>query len=56
MTQQPEQHREAGGRHQDKRKYDPPRIVSQQVFETTALACGKIPSQGGPCAANKKTS
>jgi len=39
-----------------KRKYDPPKIVSQQVFETTALACGKLPSQGGPCTANKKTS
>jgi len=46
---------QAEGQH-GKRKYDPPRIVSQQVFETTALACGKLPSQGGPCTANKKTS
>ncbi len=46
---------QAEGQHA-KRKYDPPSIVSQQVFETTALACGKLPSQGGPCTANKKTS
>ena len=52
MTQQREQ---ADGRER-KRKYEPPQIVSQQVFETTALACGKLPSQGGPCTANKKTS
>jgi hypothetical protein len=56
MTQQGEQHREAGGGQQGKRKYEPPQIVSQEVFETTALACGKLPSQGGVCTANKKTS
>jgi hypothetical protein len=56
MTQQREQPREAGDGQQRKRKYDPPQIVSQAVFETTALACGKLPSQGGACTANKKTS
>jgi hypothetical protein len=55
MTQHRES-REASDRQQGKRKYDPPEIVSQEVFETTALACGKLPSQGGACVANKKTS
>jgi hypothetical protein len=32
-----------------KRKYEPPEILSQQVFETTALACSKRPGSGGAC-------
>jgi hypothetical protein len=32
-----------------KRPYEPPRILSEGIFETTALACGKKPSQGGKC-------
>ena len=40
-----------------KRKYEPPEILSQEVFETTALACGKLPAQGGACrGAGGKTS
>ncbi len=40
-----------------KRKYEPPQILTQEVFETTALACGKLPGQGGPkCGPNPKTS
>lgn len=32
-----------------KRKYEPPEILSQEVFETTALACLKKSGQGGAC-------
>ena len=32
-----------------KRPYEPPRILSEEIFETTALACGKKPLQGGKC-------
>jgi hypothetical protein len=40
-----------------KRKYSPPEIVSQEVFETTALACGKKPGQGGAkCGASPRLS
>jgi hypothetical protein len=40
-----------------KRAYEPPEILTQEVFETTALACGKFPGQGGPkCAANPRAS
>lgn len=38
-----------------KRKYEPPEILSQEVFETTALACGKRPGQGKACNANKRS-
>ena len=38
-----------------KRKYEPPQILSQEVFETTALACGKRAGQGPTCNANKKS-
>jgi hypothetical protein len=36
-----------------KRKYEPPEILSQEVFETTALACAKRPGQ---CSGMKKNS
>jgi hypothetical protein len=32
------------------RRYEPPQILSQEVFETTALACGKRPGMGAACA------
>ena len=37
-----------------KRKYEAPQIVSQQVFETTALACMKV-AGGGGCGASPKS-
>jgi len=40
-----------------KRKYSPPDILTQEVFETTALACGKRVGQGGPkCGPNPRLS
>ena len=39
-----------------KRPYEAPAIVSEQIFETTALACGKRPAQGGKCNARPKAS
>jgi hypothetical protein len=36
-----------------KRKYEPPEILSQEVFETTALACMKV--TGGACGASPKS-
>jgi hypothetical protein len=41
---------------QGKRPYEPPAIASEEVFETTALACGKRPAQGGKCNARRKAS
>jgi hypothetical protein len=44
------------GTEQGKRPYEAPAIVSEQIFETTALACGKLPAQGGKCNARPKAS
>jgi hypothetical protein len=33
-----------------KRPYEPPSIESEEIFETTALACGKLTGQGKMCA------
>ena len=38
------------------RPYEPPLIVSEQMFETTALACGKIGGQGAICNVRPKSS
>ncbi|MBM4440909.1 MAG: hypothetical protein FJ027_10840 [Candidatus Rokubacteria bacterium] len=32
-----------------KRPYEPPRIVSEPILETTALACGKVQNTTGNC-------
>ena len=37
-----------------KRKYAPPDILTQEVFETTALACMKV-AGGGGCGAFPKS-
>lgn len=51
-----ERTRESGTDQSGKRKYEPPELQSQQVFETTALACRKISGQGGRCNTTPKTS
>jgi hypothetical protein len=43
---------DAGG----KRPYVKPAMRHEKVFETMALACGKIGGSSGPCAASKKLS
>jgi hypothetical protein len=32
-----------------KKSYTKPSIVSEPIYETLALACGKLPGQGGVC-------
>lgn len=49
MEKHDERNREAGTGQAGKRKYEPPEIQSQEVFETTALACLKKAGQGGAC-------
>jgi hypothetical protein len=46
---------EAAGE-QGRRPYEPPAIMSEQIFETTALACAKRPAQGGKCNTRPKAS
>jgi hypothetical protein len=38
-----------------KRHYEPPEILSQEVFETTALTCRKVGGTGGQCNAFSKS-
>ncbi len=40
-----------------KRKpYVKPQFISEKIFETTALACGKLPAGSGLCAGAPKSS
>jgi len=39
-----------------RRTYEPPMVLSEEIFETTALACGKIPGQSAKCNAKPKIS
>lgn len=39
-----------------RRTYEPPMVLSEVIFETTALACGKIPGQSAKCNAKPKIS
>jgi hypothetical protein len=32
-----------------KKAYSKPSVVSEPIYETMALACGKLPGQGGTC-------
>ncbi len=32
-----------------KKPYTKPSVVSEPIYETLALACGKLPGQGGTC-------
>ena len=40
----------------EKKLYEKPSFVREQVFETMALACGKINPTSGQCKVNRKNS
>jgi len=47
----------ADGKHaKKKRAYVKPQCVSEPIYETLALACGKLPGQGGVCNAAPRRS
>ena len=54
MERRDERNVEPGPDRRAKRKYEPPEILSQEVFETTALACMKV-TGGGGCGASPKS-
>jgi len=39
-----------------KKPYCKPGLVSEKIYETVALACGKLPGQGGFCNAAPRRS
>jgi hypothetical protein len=48
---------QADGKHsKKKRAYVKPQCVSEPIYETLALACGKLPGQGGVCNAAPRRS
>jgi len=49
MEKHSERKPESSAGQSGKRKYEPPEILTQEVFETTALACLKKSGQGGAC-------
>ena len=54
MEKRDERNSNARADQSGKRKYEPPDILSQEVFETTALACMKV-GGGGGCGAFPKS-
>jgi len=55
MDKRGEQIREPDAGQGGKRKYEPPDIMTQEVFETTALACRKVFGGGGQCNISPKS-
>ena len=55
MNQDPEAVKQ-GSVKPPKKAYTKPACVSEQIFETTALACGKQPGRGGSCVASPRLS
>ena len=53
MERRDERNVQPGPERRAKRKYEPPEILSQEVFETTALACMKV--VGGACGSSPKS-
>ena len=51
MKQEPEakQNENQEGAGGPKKPYTKPACVSEEIFETSALACGKTPGSGGAC-------
>jgi hypothetical protein len=44
------------GKEKSKKPYVKPRCVSEPIYETLALACGKLPGQGASCHAAPRRS
>jgi hypothetical protein len=55
MDKREERRQEPHAGQSGKRTYEPPEILSQEVFETTALQCGKKPGQTGGCRTMSKS-
>ena len=55
MDSRSDQARNADTGRKGKRKYEAPEIMSEEVFETTALACRKMGGSGGQCNAFPKS-
>jgi hypothetical protein len=55
----PDDHKNApqtSGGSSGKKPYTKPSVVSEPIYETLALACGKLPGQGGICSGAPRSS
>jgi hypothetical protein len=49
MAEDPKSYPQTPGAPGGKKPYAKPSVVSEPIYETLALACGKLPGQGGFC-------
>ena len=56
MAEDPKNSPEPPGENAVKKPYTKPSVVSEPIYETLALACGKLPGQGGICNAAPRRS
>jgi hypothetical protein len=57
MMERKQKTAQVGEKHlKKKRCYVKPQCVSEPIYETLALACGKLPGQGGVCNAAPRRS
>jgi len=56
MTEKRKDHPESPQAGKKRKPYTKPTVTSEPIFETLALACGKMPGQGGVCNAAPKLS
>jgi hypothetical protein len=52
----PDQQKMPGNRETAKKPYEKPAFRHERVFETMALACGKVNATQGQCRINRKNS
>jgi hypothetical protein len=56
MTTDPKDGSSGSRSGEEKKPYSKPSLVSEPIYETLALACGKLPGQGGVCNAAPRRS
>ncbi len=56
MTDEPRKSNSSSGSGDTKKPYTKPNVQSEPIYETLALACGKLPGQGGVCNAAPRRS
>jgi len=56
MADEKKNNPEGPGTSDGKKPYTKPNVQSEPIYETLALACGKLPGQGGICNAAPRRS
>jgi len=56
MSEEKKDNPKGPGPEESKKPYARPSVQSEPIYETLALACGKLPGQGGVCNAAPRRS